>query len=61
MQRMCASLADVFPALSGNGSYPLQPLNWSALSARCAAIVSGDAARDSRSLVPEQWHKLAGN
>src|SRR5579859_7063524 len=25
------NLADIFPALSGNGSYPLQPLSWDAL------------------------------
>ncbi len=26
-----ANLADMFPALSGNGGYPLQPLSWSTL------------------------------
>src|SRR5689334_7879869 len=25
------NLADIFPALSGNGSYPLEPLSWPAL------------------------------
>jgi len=26
-----ANLADVYPAISGNGGYPMQPLSWSEL------------------------------
>ena len=28
---VACNLAEVFPSLSGNGSYPLQPLSWPAL------------------------------
>src|SRR5713101_1270247 len=49
-----ASLADVFPALSGNGSYPLQPLNWSALKRQGVQLLFLATPHEtSRSLVPE--------
>jgi len=28
------NLADIFPALSGNGRYPLEPLSWSSLKSK---------------------------
>src|SRR5205823_14783333 len=34
-----ANLADVFPALSGNGSYPLQALSWPALKTQAVEIL----------------------
>ncbi len=40
-----SDLADVFPALSGNGGYPLHPLSWAALeTAGSEIVVPGDAA-----------------
>ena len=41
-----ANLADMYPAISGNGGYPLQPWSWSELKQRRnRAAISGDAAR----------------
>src|ERR1700682_1657466 len=49
-----ANLADVFPALSGNGSYPLQRLNWSALKRQDVQLLFLATPHEtSRSLVPE--------
>ena len=40
-----ANLADMYPAISGNGGYPLQPLSWAELKRReDRAAVSGYAA-----------------
>src|SRR6516162_5251990 len=33
------NLADIFPALSGNGSYPLEPLSWSSLKQRSVGLL----------------------
>ena len=47
-------LADVFPALSGNGGYPLQPLSWSALKQQGVELLFLATPHEvSRSLVPE--------
>src|ERR1700731_1664291 len=49
-----ANLADVFPALSGNGGYPLQRLNWSALKRQGVQLLFLATPHEaSRSLVPE--------
>jgi len=49
-----ADLADVFPALSGNGGYPLQPLSWSALQQQGVQLLFLATPHEvSRSLVPE--------
>lgn len=51
-----ANLTDVFPALSGNGngSYPLQPLSWSALKEQGVGLLFLATPHEaSRSLVPE--------
>src|SRR5260370_12445410 len=49
-----ANLADVFPALSGNGSYPLQRLDWSALKRRGGQLLFLATPHEtSRSLVPQ--------
>jgi N-acetyl-gamma-glutamyl-phosphate reductase len=48
------NLADVFPGLSGNGSYPLQRLNWSALKRQGVQLLFLATPHEtSRSLVPE--------
>src|SRR5215472_6403318 len=47
-------LADVFPALSGNGGYPLQPLSWPALKQQGVELLFLATPHEaSRSLVPE--------
>ncbi len=49
-----ADLADVFPALYGNGGYPLQPLSWSALKQQGVQLLFLATPHEaSRSLVPE--------
>ena len=49
-----ADLADVFPALSGNGGYPLHPLSWSALKLEGVQLLFLATPHEvSRSLVPE--------
>ena len=47
-------LADVFPVLSGNGGYPLQPLSWSTLKQQGVQLLFLATPHEvSRSLVPE--------
>ena len=47
-------LADIFPALSGNGGYPLQPLSWSALKQEGVELLFLATPHEaSRTLVPE--------
>jgi len=49
-----ASLADVFPALLGNGGYPLQPLSWPELQRQGVQLLFLATPHEaSRSLVPE--------
>jgi N-acetyl-gamma-glutamyl-phosphate reductase len=48
------NLADIFPALSGNGSYPLEPLAWEALTTQGVELLFLATPHDvSRTLVPE--------
>lgn len=48
------NLADIFPALSGNGGYPLQPLSWSNLKRQGVELLFLAIPHDaSRTLVPE--------
>jgi N-acetyl-gamma-glutamyl-phosphate reductase len=48
------NFADIFPALSGNGSYPLEPLSWPSLKAKGVDLLFLATPHDvSRSLVPE--------
>src|ERR1700722_13919812 len=47
-------LADVFPALSGNGGYPLHPLSWKTLKQQGVELLFLATPHEaSRSLVPE--------
>jgi N-acetyl-gamma-glutamyl-phosphate reductase len=49
-----SDLADVFPALSGNGGYPLHPLSWAALKQQGVKLLFLATPHEaSRSLVPE--------
>lgn len=49
-----SDLADVFPALSGNGGYPLHPLSWTALKREGVELLFLATPHEaSRSLVPE--------
>ncbi len=49
-----SDLADVFPALSGNGGYPLHSLSWPALKQQGVELLFLATPHDvSRSLVPE--------
>ena len=49
-----ANLADLFPALSGNGGYPLKPLSWSALKEQGVKLIFLATPHEaSRALVPE--------
>ena len=49
-----ADLADVFPALSGNGGYPLHALSWSELKQQGVSLVFLATPHEaSRLLVPE--------
>jgi N-acetyl-gamma-glutamyl-phosphate reductase len=49
-----SDLAEVFPALSGNGGYPLHPLSWSALKQQDVQLLFLATPHEvSRSLVPE--------
>jgi N-acetyl-gamma-glutamyl-phosphate reductase len=49
-----ANLADMFPALSGNGKYPLKPLSWPALKREGIELLFLATPHEaSRSLVPE--------
>jgi N-acetyl-gamma-glutamyl-phosphate reductase len=48
------NLADLFPAISGNGSYPLKPLSWPALKEQGVELLFLCTPHEaSRSLVPE--------
>jgi N-acetyl-gamma-glutamyl-phosphate reductase len=48
------NLADIFPALSGNGSYPLEPLSWPSLKQKGIDLLFLATPHEvSRSLVPE--------
>jgi len=48
------NLAEIFPALSGNGSYPLQALSWPALKQEGVELLFLATPHEaSRSLVPE--------
>jgi N-acetyl-gamma-glutamyl-phosphate reductase len=48
------NLAEMFPVLSGNGSYPLQPLSWAALRQQAVQLLFlATPHQASRSLVPE--------
>ena len=48
------NLADIFPALSGNGSYPLEPLSWSSLKQKGVELLFLATPHEvSRALVPE--------
>jgi N-acetyl-gamma-glutamyl-phosphate reductase len=48
------NLADMFPALSGDGSYPLQPLSWASLQQQNVELLFLATPHEvSRSLVPE--------
>jgi N-acetyl-gamma-glutamyl-phosphate reductase len=48
------NLADIFPALSGNGSYPLESLSWPALKQKGVDLLFLATPHEvSRSLVPE--------
>jgi N-acetyl-gamma-glutamyl-phosphate reductase len=47
-------LAEVFPALSGNGGYPLRPLSWTALKQQGVQLLFLATPHEaSRALVPE--------
>ena len=48
------NLADIFPVLSGNESYPLQPLSWTSLKQQNVELLFLATPHEaSRSLVPE--------
>jgi N-acetyl-gamma-glutamyl-phosphate reductase len=48
------NLAEIFPSLSGNGSYPLHPLSWLALKQQGVELLFLATPHEaSRSLVPE--------
>ncbi len=48
------NLADIFPVLSGNGSYPLKPLSWPSLQEQGVKLIFLATPHEaSRSLVPE--------
>jgi len=49
-----ANLADLFPAISGNGGYPLKPLSWPALKEQGVGLLFLATPHEaSRALVPE--------
>ncbi len=48
------NLADMFPVLSGNGRYPLQPLSWAALKQQGIELLFLATPHEaSRSIVPD--------
>jgi len=48
------NLADIFPSLSGNGSYPLEPLSWASLKQQGVELLFLATPHEvSRALVPE--------
>ena len=49
-----ANLADLYPAISGNGGYPMQPLSWSELqNQKIDLLFLATPHEVSRALVPE--------
>jgi N-acetyl-gamma-glutamyl-phosphate reductase len=49
-----SNLAEIFPSLSGNGNYPLQPLSWATLKQQGVELLFMATPHEaSRSLVPE--------
>jgi N-acetyl-gamma-glutamyl-phosphate reductase len=53
-ESQAVNLADIFPALSGNGSYPLDPLSWSSLKQQGVDLLFLATPHEaSRELVPE--------
>jgi N-acetyl-gamma-glutamyl-phosphate reductase len=49
-----ANLADMYPAISGNGGYPMQPLSWSELQRQKVELLFLATPHEvSRALVPE--------
>ena len=48
-----ADLGDIFPALCGNGGYPLKPFSWTALKQGVQLLFLATPHEVSRSLVPE--------
>lgn len=53
-----ANLAEIFPALSGNGTYPLQPLSWATLKEQGVDLLFLATPHEvSRSLAPEAISK----
>ena len=52
------SLAEVFPALSGNGGYPLEPFSWETLRSRGVDLLFLATPHEtSRTLVPEAMER----
>jgi N-acetyl-gamma-glutamyl-phosphate reductase len=48
------NLADIFPTLSGNGAYPLEPLNWGSLKKQGVQLLFLATPHEvSRAIVPE--------
>jgi len=48
------NLADIFPTLSGNGKYPLQPLSWPSVKQKGVELLFLATPHEvSRALVPE--------
>ena len=48
------NLADIFPALSGNGRYPLEPLSWNSIKSKGVELLFLATPHEvSRTLVPE--------
>lgn len=48
------NLADIFPALSGNGGYPLEPLSWTSLKSKGVELLFLATPHEvSREVVPE--------
>ena len=62
-RQSAVNLADMFPAISGNGGYPLQPLSWPALKRQGIELLFLATPHEvSRSLVPEAIaHGTAGH
>ncbi len=53
-ENLSVNLADIFPSLSGNGSYPLEPLSWASLKQQGVELLFLATPHEvSRALVPE--------
>ena len=53
-----ANLADMYPAISGNGGYPLQPWSWAELQRQKIELLFLATPHEvSRALVPISWTK----